>query len=127
MSDFIALLNALLAFLKETVGHPDPKKRTSVFKLFTVFFLIALTMFFYNYGGVIIDAHRVDDIKAENLALRTDLGRMEREHDACRVQLTETSQQLSDLLDAVEARNTPPTEIGSGLNQDILDRLERLQ
>lgn len=123
MKDILEVIKAILAFGSETVFHPDPNKRTGFGKILILLFSVTISLFLYNYGGTLIDIHRVKDIREENIKLQREMRRVQRKNLACTADLAE----ITDRYDKLVGTGVYSPEIGSGLNDDIYNRLEKLQ
>lgn len=128
MKEFIAILRDGIAFYRETLGHPDKTKRTPLSTLIVLIFTATLATFMYNYGALLVEGlskepENVKDLREENIQLRVQLSRTDRELQSCTVDREDLLTAYQDLVNGdneVDNDNLPDP------NGRFYDRLEGL-
>lgn len=128
MKDLLVLFKEALVFYKETLGHPDPARRTSPKTIVVVGFTITTMLFVYNFGAAIANKYTATSktyevLETENVDLRVNLNRLKRELSSCTVDREDLLDSYGELL-----RPPPKTELVTPIPVDpgFYDRLGEL-
>lgn len=109
MKELVSLLREVLTFIGETVGHPDPAKRTSVKTIIIVMVLGTVLLFAYNYGGQLVTLALTEppehaSLLKENIELRMSVNKLNREKLSCISERDQLFESYTNLLS-----NIPPS------------------
>lgn len=126
MKEFVLFLREALTFYKETLGHPDPRKRTPIRIIIILMFCVTVLAFAYSYGGAMVTQLlrpnvTIEELRNENIEIRLQRDRLMRQLKTCNLDREQLLESYSKLVDK-DACKVPPE-----YDQSLYDRLEELQ
>lgn len=123
------LLRESLTFYKETLGHPDPEKRTGLKTVLILAVVMTVMIFAYQYGASIVKVltnppKHYQVLEQENMELRIVVGRKTRELNSC---IAERDDILESYNYVLEHQDLLPKVPERQRNSEFYDRLGELR
>ena len=130
MKDFVSVLKEFILFYRETLGHPDPAKRTKLSTVIVMMVCLTGVVFLYNHGAALVNREtptqtQLKALRDENIGLQVENSRIKRQYKACTVDRDDLLAAYNAVLDGKE--NLPPTIESPHLSNELYDRLDGLR